>query len=144
MARGNFKTRNQGYQLRKMVYACVCGWYTTEGKVRECGSCHSEILTHFDSYVEYRRYKELQLIQSAGQISRLRHHKRWSISIINQQGKPIHGCYYESDFDYLDKDGVPVVEDCKPKSEKALDPVFKLKRRLFKAAYGLDITIIGR
>jgi hypothetical protein len=126
------------------VQACACGWHTHEGKQRQCPECRSEALEHFDSRVEFLRFAELRLMERAGKISNLQRQRRYAIAVMNQQAKPVHGCTYVADFTYIDDAGKQVVEDVKPRDERAQSDVFRLKRRLFEAAYGFPITIVGR
>jgi hypothetical protein len=50
---------------------------------------------------------------------------------------------YEADFSYFEN-GIKVVEDVKPKSEKAQSEIFKMKKKLFEQAYKIQLTIISR
>lgn len=144
--KGRFGSRVAGYQMKRTVYACLqCTWYTEEGKVPACGGCHGEQLEHFDSRAEFLRFRELQLMQQAGVISELKPHPRFAICVAHSRtGLPVKGCTYVADFSYVKADGTAVTEDVKPKSELAQSEVFRLKRRLFEAAYDIEITIIGR
>lgn len=86
----------------------------------------------FDSIAEGARYRELCLLQSAGEIWGLKCHPRFEIVPgLNYNGKQERALYYEADFEYYeDNAGVPpthVVEDVKG-META---VYRLKRRLF-------------
>lgn len=92
----------------------------------------------FDSLAESYRYSELKLAERAGEIRWLRVHPRFPI-VIN--GQKI--CTYISDFKYMDKDGAEVVEDVKSEWTKTL-PVYRLKSKLMKACYGIDIVEVLR
>ena len=147
--RGRFagvRSRFEGYQRRVIVWACrSCDWHTEEGKVPVCGECHGADLEHFDSRIEFLRYRELRLMQEAGRIRDLELQPRFPISVMAVlSGKPVKGCVYVADFRYVKDDGMKVVEDCKAKSELADSDVFKLKKRLFEAAYGIAIQIVRR
>jgi len=49
---------------------------------------------------------------------------------------------YRSDFNY-NRNGEAVAEDCKGSmNSKYHDPVFKLKKKLIEAIYGIDILIV--
>lgn len=144
--RGRFHSRTAGYQMKRAVYACTqCPWHTEEGKVRECQECAGTMLEHFDSRAEFLRFRELQLMQQAGVISRLEAHPRFPIAVAHSRtGQPVKGCTYVADFAYLDRKGQKVIEDIKPRDEAGQSEVFRLKRRLFEAAYDITITIVGR
>lgn len=86
----------------------------------------------FDSKGEMLRYMFLRDQQYFNKISDLKHHVDFSIEV-----KGVVICDYEADFTYL-KDGVLVVEDFKG-VETA---VFKLKKKLLKAALGIDIRVV--
>ena len=143
--KNQFRSQNQGFNLRRIVYACLaCGWHTTEGKVPVCPECKiGDHLQHFDSYREFLRHQTLKMLASVGQISQLEIQPRFPITILDVHGQPHKGCTYVADFKYLDATGQVVVEDCKPKSVQGQTDVFKLKARLFQAAYGLPVTIVG-
>lgn len=146
MARSRrFYSRTDGYRMKKPVYACLsCRWFTQEGKVRECAECkEDQYLQHFDSQIEYQRYCELRLLADHGHITNLQLQPRFKIAVMTQQGTPAKGCTYVADFSYQ-KEGKPVIEDVKPVREEAQSDIFKLKKRLFEAAYSIPITIIAR
>jgi len=86
----------------------------------------------FDSKREARRYTELVLQPSFGN---LRTQTRWPI-VVN--GALV--CHYVSDFDYVLPSGEVVVEDVK--SEPTKTPIYRLKKKLMLACYGIQITEI--
>lgn len=85
----------------------------------------------FDSAKEAKRWKELQLLERAGQIYGLQRQCRYNL-IVNGQKV----CAYVADFTYNEgpQDAL-VVEDCKG----FLTPEYKLKRKLMKACYDIEI-----
>lgn len=83
----------------------------------------------FDSEWEAERYQELQLLERAGHIVNLRLQVPYVLAI---NGVKI--CTYVADFVYLEC-GEEIVEDAKG----MLTDVYKLKRRLMKAIYGIEI-----
>lgn len=92
----------------------------------------------FDSIAEAHRYSELKLAERAGEIRWLRVHPRFPI-VING----VKVCAYIGDFSYKDKDGVDVLEDVKSDWTRTL-PVYRLKRKLMKAVYGIEILEVMR
>lgn len=129
-----WRSRIEGYQTRRQVYVCrACGRWHHDTKPAVC-ACHSAVFTRFDSSAEARRYAELGLLAEAGRISHLVLQPAYPI-IIN--GARV--CVYKADFQYR-RDGRLVVEDVKggPGSES---PVFRLKKKLVEASYGIEITI---
>jgi hypothetical protein len=84
----------------------------------------------FASKREANRYAELKLMEAAGEIELLGTQVRFEI-VVN--GEKIGA--YVADFSYWDKDGNNVVEDAKG----VRTPVYKLKKKLVKALYGVDI-----
>ena len=86
----------------------------------------------FDSKKESQRYSELKLLEMAGKISRLKMQPRLPIKI---NGKKI--CEYRADFYYVE-DGVNVIEDVKSEHTRTL-PVYRLKKKLVEAVYGITI-----
>ena len=91
----------------------------------------------FDSKMEYRRYQNLKLLQQAGEISGLVVHPWWSICI-----NDVNVCKVIADFRYFVGPTwrLSIVEDCKGR-DNALS---KLKRKLLKAAHGIDMVLIEK
>lgn len=90
----------------------------------------------FDSIREYRRYKELQLMERAGEISNLRRQDRFQlIPAQYKDGKCVEReCDYIADFVYTEN-GVKVVEDVK--GVKTAEYI--IKRKLMLLCYGIRI-----
>ena len=86
----------------------------------------------FDSQAEARRYQELRLLHQAGEIEELLVHPKFKL-VVN--GVLI--CTYTADFQYREN-GEKVVEDVK--SKPTITYSYKLKKKLMKAVYGLDVT----
>ena len=84
----------------------------------------------FDSKKEANRYLQLLMRQRIGEISGLQIHPRFDLNV---GGDKV--CRYYADFRYKDIDGVERVEDCKG----VRTPIYKLKRRLMKVIYGINI-----
>ncbi len=83
----------------------------------------------FDSTREARRYQDLALMQSAGQIFELRRQVPYPIFI-----KGIKICDWRADFVYRES-GVIVVED----SKGWKTDVYRLKKKMIEAEYGFKI-----
>lgn len=85
----------------------------------------------FDSKREAKRYQELCLLEKAGGIAKLELQPRFPL-VVN--GEKITS--YRADFRYLDvRSGEIVVEDAKG----VKTPVYRLKKKLVRAIYGIDI-----
>lgn len=84
----------------------------------------------FESKAEAARYGQLQLLAKAGEIKDLRRQVRYPF-VVN--GLKIGT--YVSDFDYTTKEGSKVVEDVKG----VRTAMFRLKARLMKACWGVDV-----
>jgi uncharacterized protein DUF1064 len=85
----------------------------------------------FPSRKEGNRYAELILMQHGGYIRDLEIQVRFDIEV-----NGIHVCQYIADFTYWDvKQGRKVVEDAKGFKTD----VYRLKRKLMRACYGIDI-----
>jgi hypothetical protein len=85
----------------------------------------------FASRMEARRYRELRLMEAAGEIKDLELQKRWPL-VVN--GKKV--CTYVSDFEYTETmTGRRITEDVKG----ARTAVYKLKRALMQAVHGITI-----
>jgi hypothetical protein len=76
----------------------------------------------FASQKEGRRYKELLLLEAAGEITHLKTHQRFPL--LEDEG---HKFSYECDFCYRDREGRDHVEDVKGRKDPA-DPVYRLFR----------------
>lgn len=99
----------------------------------------------FDSAAEARRYGELKLMQAAGEIAGLELQPSFRIDVNGQ-----HICTYKADFRYLDgavlmTDGAngytkTVYEDVKGMRT----PVYRLKKKLVEALYGIEIIEVAQ
>jgi hypothetical protein len=86
----------------------------------------------FDSQAEYRRYCELKLMVSVGEITDLKVHPRYLLQpAFKCNGKVERKIEYEGDFEYLGPDGWIVVEDVKGMKTD----VYLIKRKLFLMKY---------
>ena len=92
----------------------------------------------FDSAAEALRYRELKLLEAAGEITRLVLQPKFQVEI---EGR--HICDYFADFSYWDgKTSNLVVEDVKSEYTAKL-PMFLLKKNLVEALYpGIKITVV--
>jgi len=95
----------------------------------------------FDSKLEAKRWAELRLLASAGEIKQLRHHVRYELIAL---GGGIIG-KYEVDFTYFEK--APkgdawheVFEDCKG----VITPLAKWKIKHFESQYGTIVRIVRK
>jgi hypothetical protein len=84
----------------------------------------------FASKKEAKRYGELKMLERAGEIFDLQLQPRFGLIV---ERKKI--CTYVGDFQYVTKDGRPVVEDAKGFKT----PEYKLKAKLFEAVIGFPI-----
>lgn len=91
----------------------------------------------FDSKKEATRYKELVLLQKAGEIKRLILQPKFVLQEgFSVGGKRYREISYVADFMYIDKDGSRVVEDTKG----FRTDVYAIKKKLFLKKYCLDGT----
>ncbi len=97
----------------------------------------------FDSKREAARYQELKLLQKAKKITDLKLQPKYPI-MVNEGYGLIKVCDYVADFFYIviDHPDAPfsVVEDVK--SKPTMTPIYRLKKKLMKAIYNLDIKEI--
>lgn len=94
------------------------------GAVRTCG---------FDSKKEFNRYRELLLLEKAGEVSDIQTQVKFTL--YGQKGSKI--CTYKADFVYTQKDGTKIIEDTK--SPITCTPVFKLKWKMLEDMYQEEI-----
>lgn len=133
--KNRFRSKTQGMNQRKHRWVCLdCDQEWTE-KQRFCPFCGSRQNQYFSSRLEYGRFRQLQLEQTAGLISNLRLQPAFPC-IIN--GSKI--TTYRADFQYLDKDGETVVEDCKGLETD----VFRLKKSMVEALHRITIKLVTR
>lgn len=89
----------------------------------------------FDSQAEARRWSLLKLLQKGGQIKKLERQVKYLLAV---EGVKIAD--YVADFRYIDiKRQAEVVEDVKG----VKTPVYRLKKKLMKAIYGIDIAEVS-
>lgn len=96
----------------------------------------------FDSKKEARRYKELLLLEKAGEIKDLRTQVKFKLIPAQRDeatGKVIEReCSYKADFMYHDEAGETIVEDVKGFRTKE----YIIKRKLLLWRYGIRIREI--
>lgn len=85
----------------------------------------------FDSKKEAKRWGELQLLLHARKINNLVGRPKLEIRI-----NDFLICNYQADFGYTEND-VLVIEDVK--SKPTMTPVYRLKKKLVRAIYGIEI-----
>lgn len=94
----------------------------------------------FASKAEAARYLELVLLQRAGAIRDLELQPAFPITVYGRDGSPHTPIVYVADFRYRSgQEGILVVEDVKG----VRTPVYRLKKKLVEAQYGITITEIG-
>jgi len=93
----------------------------------------------FDSIAESKRYKELALLEKAGEITNLELQPRFTLQdSFKKNGKTYRKIEYIADFMYEEK-GKVIVEDVKG----IQTDVFKIKHKLFEKMYPeLELRII--
>ena len=94
----------------------------------------------FDSCKEWLRYTELQLALKSGLIDKLEVHPKFKL-VVN--GMKV--CNFVADFSYLqvspsDGSNKVIVEDVK--SKPTMTPVYRIKKKLVKALFGIDVEEI--
>lgn len=90
----------------------------------------------FDSKKEYRRYRELCLMERAGEIDNLERQVKFElIPTQKKNGKVVErACSYVADFVY-NENGEQVVEDTKGIRTES----YKIKRKMMRWLYGIEI-----
>lgn len=135
-----FKSKHHAMNMRLHAWGCVMCPADYRKKTDTCMVCGSPVV-YFTSQPELKRYRQLQLMEKAKRITNIELQPVFPI-IVN--GKKIRE--YRADFRYLAINGDEVnqvIEDVKgTTNEKYLDPVFKIKRDLVEAIYGIKIKIV--
>ena len=97
----------------------------------------------FDSKWEHKRYRELRLLERAGEITSLEVHPEYPINWRDPDMRhlEIRICTVILDFKYVDAQGNTRVEDTKG----TRTAISNLKRKLVEAAHGITVdVIVGR
>jgi len=90
----------------------------------------------FDSMKESRRYSDLKLLEKAGKIHSLTLQPRFDLIVNGTK------CgFYKADFKYVEN-SAEIVEDVKGCKKGSAYAIFRLKKKLVKAIYGVEITEI--
>lgn len=94
----------------------------------------------FDSKAEAGRYRELRILERAGQITGLELQPKYTIlDKYSIGGRKERAVVYIPDFKYTDTGtGAVVVEDVKGFETKD----FKIKRKLFESRYGIELRLV--
>ena len=94
----------------------------------------------FDSAKEYRRFKELQILQRAGVISGLTCQATYVLAEsvkFSGEARAKPALRYVADFQYFEN-GKLVVEDVKSKITKE-NPVYRIKKHLMMSVHCIEI-----
>lgn len=85
----------------------------------------------FDSKREAHRAKELELLETAGEIADLKIQTAFTLQpgFRNKDGHWIKPITYKADFTYFNKDGKEVIEDVKSPATRK-DSVYRLKKKM--------------
>lgn len=88
----------------------------------------------FDSTAEGKRFWELSRLQDAGEISELETQPVFPLLV-----NGVRVAQYRADFRYRNVAGAIVIEDVKG-GDATKTAVYRLKKKMLKAQYGIDIT----
>ena len=89
----------------------------------------------FASAAEAARYVELKRLEAAGEVVGLELQPRYPLDV-----NGVRVGAYVADFYYRDANSTPVTEDVKG----VRTPVYRMKKKLMLALYGIDILETGR
>jgi hypothetical protein len=89
----------------------------------------------FPSRLEANRYGQLKLLERAGEISGLTLQPEYPITV-----NGVNCGTYKADFRYVEKANGTVIEDTKGFAT----PVYKLKKKLVEAIYGIQISEVRK
>ena len=97
----------------------------------------------FDSAKEAKRFKELRLLEQAGEIQGLLRQVTYELIPLQKKpsGKSERAVKYVADFVYL-RNGQRVVEDVKGFRKSTAYAVFAIKRKLMLQKYGIEVREI--
>lgn len=138
-------TKNKLRNQRRIIYACkYCfTWHEGPGKPGACRQCKTTQEFHrFDSRIEAVHAAELILRRKLGHLRDLTFHPRFVARVMAQGGKD-STISWTPDGSYIDKRGQRIVYDVKPKNAP-LDPVHKLKERIFRDILNATVIIVRK
>jgi len=127
-----FHSKTDGLARRKPRWVCLDCTTAYPEKRDSCFCGHSK-LHYFPSKAELNRWRVLKSQQDAGIIRDLSLQPAYPIVIHDQKVAA-----YTADFRYTNADSETIIEDVKGKETD----VFKLKKKLVEALYGIKITLI--
>lgn len=90
----------------------------------------------FDSKREANRYSQLKSMEDAGLIADLWLQPKYPVYVTAKSGETVFICEWRGDFRY-NQSGASVIEDVKSPATRT--PVYKLKKLLVEALYGISI-----
>lgn len=92
----------------------------------------------FDSKKEAERYGQLKLLERTGDVQTLRVHPSFELKVNDQLI-----CRYIADFSYYEYGSeVMVVEDVKGYKKGGAWNMFRLKAKLMKSIYGIEVRVV--
>lgn len=95
----------------------------------------------FASKAEAKRYSELCILQKSGEITDLKLQPRYPLVFTPRKGaEPVNVGTYVGDFWYRMRNGAGTTEDVKG----VLTPVYRLKKKMVEAIYGITIVEVRR
>ncbi|MGA2091787.1 MAG: DUF1064 domain-containing protein [Sedimentisphaerales bacterium] len=116
-------------KTKNLDYTLTLGYMAPSNKFRNIRSANGDG-TFSDSRKEARIDAEYQTLLRCGQLKKVERKKRFPLVV---EGVKI--CDYECDWVVTDKKGETAVIDAKGFKT----PVYKIKKKLMKALYGIDI-----
>ena len=131
--RNKFRSKTDAMNRRVQSWWCLKCDSRVYKKKKKC-SCGASDFHYFPSEAEAKRFAQLKLELRCGTISNLELQPSYPF-VVND----IKITTYKADFRYA-RDGEWVIEDVKGNKDYLTD-VFKYKRKMMKAFYGLEITI---
>ncbi len=131
------RARRRKYK-NELVWACLdCGLERTtkpEGRACLCGAI--DTYQKFDSRREWRYWKELRILERAGNIHNLKCQVPLTILLRNGAGDEIPVGKYYADFEFY-RDGDRHLIDVKGHDT----PLSRFKRRCVAALYGIEVAV---
>ena len=141
MKSNRFTSLKQAQGMSKRIWICKnadCRTWHHLKKPEVC-RCEGKDLWYFPSKRQAERWVHLLMQESYGLITNLCYEVPYRFE---ENGILIFT--YKADATFTDvKTGEEIVEDVKAsKNPKSLDPVFKMKKKLIEARFGIEIKIV--
>lgn len=138
---GRLSGADAGHKAIQVWICQRCGLWHDRGKPRGCMQCGElAVFDHFHSTGEAKQWVRYQLLERAGDISKLRRQVPLSLMTIDPRGQPIQWGELVVDFAFTER-GVDRYVDFKPVAGMSPDAALKIR---CLQAQGIVVDIVTK